>query len=227
MWGSLRLAPIICELVAAIWDSMQSSSRQLRQGNLAPLTDYWHRYGADYRACAPDPILWGGPYTLHRHRWPCARSLRVRFIYLMWQLWVNPAAQKLSAMSPAKALKIMTQPPQQPKNCLHVEKSFSSFAEFQHALDELIKQGGNHPFRVFNSQTGKNYNEKRSGRKYSTSPVDVTKFEYPYYSAVCVVYTMERQDHVVRVCILYLINVTFPWSVKQKLPPVMTSCRIR
>ena len=70
---------------------------------------------------------------------------------------------------------------QQSKNRLHVEKSFSSFAEFQHALDELIKQGGNHPFRVFNSQTGKNYNEKRSGRKYSTDPVDITKFEYPYY----------------------------------------------
>ena len=53
-------------------------------------------------------------------------------------------------------------------------------------------KGGNHPFWVFNSQTWKNYNEKRSGRKYSTDPVDVTKFEYTYYSVRCVHYGEAR-----------------------------------
>ena len=70
---------------------------------------------------------------------------------------------------------------------LYVGKSFSSFAEFQHDLDEL-KKSGSHPFRVFNSQTGKNYNMKRVGRKYSTDLVDITKFEYTYYSVRCVHY---------------------------------------
>ena len=37
-------------------------------------------------------------------------------------------------------------------------------------------------------------------------------------------YTMDKEDHVVRVCIL--INGTFPWGVWPKLQPVMTSCRI-
>ena len=40
---------------------------------------------------------------------------------------------------------------------LHVGKSFSTFADFQRALNEFKKRGS-HPFRVFNSQTGKNYN---------------------------------------------------------------------
>ena len=92
---------------------------------------------------------------------------------------------------PSQSAEVNDSATQQPDNRLHVGKSFSSFAEFQHALDEL-KKGGNHPFRVFNSQTGKNYNEKRSGRKYSTDPVDVTKFEYTYYSVRCVHYGEAR-----------------------------------
>ena len=44
---------------------------------------------------------------------------------------------------------------QQSGDRLSVGTSFSSFAEFHHALDELKKDG--HPFRVFNSQSGKNY----------------------------------------------------------------------
>ena len=60
---------------------------------------------------------------------------------------------------------------------LHVGKSFSTFADFQRALNEFKKRG-NHPFRVFNSQTGKNYNLKRVGRKYSRNPVDISKFEF-------------------------------------------------
>ena len=82
---------------------------------------------------------------------------------------------------------IVTPSAQQADPRLYVGKSFSSFAEFQHDLDEL-KKGGSHPFRVFNSQTGKNYNMKRVGRKYSTDPVDITKFEYTYYSVRCVHY---------------------------------------
>ena len=80
---------------------------------------------------------------------------------------------------------------QQADNRLHIGKSFPSFAEFQYALNELKKEG-NHPFGVFNSQTGKNYNEKRSGRKYSTDPVDVTEFEYTFYSVRCVHYGEAR-----------------------------------
>lgn len=61
-------------------------------------------------------------------------------------------------------------------NQLYVGKSFSTFTDFQHALDKL-KKSGNHPFRVFNSQRGENYSLKRIGRKYSSDPVDISKFE--------------------------------------------------
>lgn len=37
-------------------------------------------------------------------------------------------------------------------------------------------------------QTGKNYNLKRLSRKYSSDPVDISKFEYTYYSVRCVHY---------------------------------------
>ena len=70
---------------------------------------------------------------------------------------------------------------------LYVGETFSTFAEFKQALDKL-KKSGCHPLRVFNSQTGKNYNLKRIGRKYSSEPVDIAKFEYTYYSERCVYY---------------------------------------
>ena len=47
---------------------------------------------------------------------------------------------------------------------INVSSSFSSFKEFKERLDHLKKQGY-HPFRVFNSQTGKDYNRKRATKK--------------------------------------------------------------
>ena len=43
---------------------------------------------------------------------------------------------------------------------LHVGKSFSTFDDFQRALNEFKKGRCSHSFRVFNSQTGKNYKLK-------------------------------------------------------------------
>ena len=48
-------------------------------------------------------------------------------------------------------------------------------------------------FECSTAKVGKTINyEKRSGKKYSTDPVDVTKFEYTYYSVRCVHYGEAR-----------------------------------
>ena len=74
---------------------------------------------------------------------------------------------------------------------INVGSSFSSFKEFKERLDHLKKQGY-HPFRVFNSQTGKDYNRKRATKKYSSQLIDPSQFEYTYYSVRCVHYGDSR-----------------------------------
>jgi len=68
---------------------------------------------------------------------------------------------------------------------------FSFFKEFKRSLDDLKKEG-HHPFHVFNSQTGKDYNQKRAGKKFSNEVTDTSKFEYTYYSVRCVHYNETR-----------------------------------
>ena len=75
---------------------------------------------------------------------------------------------------------------------LAVGKRFSSFSEVESALNNLRKDG-HHPLRVYNSQKGEDYNRKRLSRKYPVEPVDVSKFQYTYYSVRCVHYGQPRR----------------------------------
>ena len=68
---------------------------------------------------------------------------------------------------------------------------FVSFKEFKDSFTRF-KNEGFHPFRVFNSQSGKDYNRKRAGKKYSNEVIDKLKFEYTYYSVRCVHYGVAR-----------------------------------
>ena len=67
---------------------------------------------------------------------------------------------------------------------MKVGQTFSSFAEFQEELAR-IKEGGSHPFQVFNSQTAKDYNRKRNPCQ---PPVNEDNFQFTYYSVRCVHY---------------------------------------
>ena len=71
---------------------------------------------------------------------------------------------------------------------LSVDATFSSFEEFKTSLD-LLKEKKFHPFRVFNSQTGKDYNKKRTNGK---DVIDPARFQYTYYSVRCVHYGEAR-----------------------------------
>ena len=71
---------------------------------------------------------------------------------------------------------------------LSVDATFSSFEEFKTSLD-LLKEKKFHPFRVFNSQTGKDYNKKRTNGK---DVIDPARFQYTYYSVRCVHYDEAR-----------------------------------
>lgn len=68
----------------------------------------------------------------------------------------------------------------EPAEPLTKGKRFFTFSEVESALERLRKTG-HHPLRVFNSQTGRDYN-----RKHADQPVDVDKFQYTYYSIRCV-----------------------------------------
>ena len=70
---------------------------------------------------------------------------------------------------------------------MEVGARFESFRQFETALEEL-KHDGNHPLRVYNSQTAEDYNKKRVTKKIFTEPVDVKKIKYTYYSVRCVHY---------------------------------------
>ena len=72
---------------------------------------------------------------------------------------------------------------------MKVGQTFSSFAEFQEELAR-IKEGGNHPLRVFNSQTAKYYNRKRNPCQPS---VNEDNFQFTYYSVRCIHYGKPRR----------------------------------
>ena len=74
---------------------------------------------------------------------------------------------------------------------ISVGSSFSSFEEFKDSF-KCLKKEGFHPFRVFNSQSGKDYNRKRASKKHSNEVIDESKFEYTYYSVKCVHYGVAR-----------------------------------
>lgn len=74
---------------------------------------------------------------------------------------------------------------------MSVGSSFSSFKEFKDSFERLKKEGF-HPFRVFNSQSGQDYNRKRASKKYSNEVIDESKFEYTYYSVRCLHYGVAR-----------------------------------
>ena len=74
---------------------------------------------------------------------------------------------------------------------ISVGSSFSSFKEFKDRFEHLKKKGF-HLFHVFNSQSGKDYNQKRVSKKYSNEVIDESKFEYTYYSVRCVHYGVAR-----------------------------------
>jgi len=69
-----------------------------------------------------------------------------------------------------------------------VGTTFCSFEEFKTSLD-LLKEEKFHPFRVFNSQTGKDYNKKRTNGK---DVIDPSQFQYTYYTVRCVHYGEAR-----------------------------------
>ena len=74
---------------------------------------------------------------------------------------------------------------------INVGTLFLSFKDFKRSLD-LLKKEDCHPFHVFNSQSGKDYNTKRACKKYSNELFDVSQFEYTYYSVRCVHYGEAR-----------------------------------
>ena len=74
---------------------------------------------------------------------------------------------------------------------MEVGARFDSFQDFQASLDEL-KCNGNHPFRVYNSQSAEDYNRKRATKKIFTEPVDSEKIKCTYYSVRCVHYGESR-----------------------------------
>ena len=69
---------------------------------------------------------------------------------------------------------------------MEVGQTFTSFAEFEKCLKDF-KEQNNHPLRVFNSQTAKNYNSK-----HPADHVDEERFLYTYYSVRCVHYGEPR-----------------------------------
>ena len=71
---------------------------------------------------------------------------------------------------------------------LSVGQTFDSFSDFLAALAK-VKNEGYHPFRVFNSQKGEDYNRKRLTRKFPGDPVDVKK--YSTHITVFDVYILE------------------------------------
>ena len=71
---------------------------------------------------------------------------------------------------------------------MKVGQTFSSFSEFEAEL-RRIKVEGNHILRMFNSQSAKDYNRKRSPTQLL---VDENQFQYTYYSARCVHYGEPR-----------------------------------
>ena len=75
---------------------------------------------------------------------------------------------------------------------LVVGKRFSSSSEVESALNNQLRKDGHHQLRVYNSQKGEDYNRKRLSRKYPGEPVDVSKFQYTYYSVRCVHYGQPR-----------------------------------
>ena len=75
---------------------------------------------------------------------------------------------------------------------ISVGQTFSTFTDASKAI-ETLKNEGHHPLRVFNSQSGSDYNKKRLSRKFPGIAVDVTKFQYTYYSVRCVHYGHPRQ----------------------------------
>ena len=71
-----------------------------------------------------------------------------------------------------------------------------------------------HPFHVFNSQSGKDYNTKRASKKYSNELVDELQFEYTYYSVQCVHYDEARSRALDATC----TSVSIATSLKLFLP---------
>jgi len=69
---------------------------------------------------------------------------------------------------------------------MEVGQTFTSFVDFEKYLEDFKKQN-NHPLRVFNSQTARNYNSK-----HPDDYVDEERFSYTYYSVRCVHYGEPR-----------------------------------
>jgi len=69
---------------------------------------------------------------------------------------------------------------------MEVGQMLTSFVDFEKYLEDFKKQN-NHPLRVFNSQTARNYNSK-----HPADHVDEERFSYTYYSVRCIHYGEPR-----------------------------------
>ena len=108
----------------------------------------WEGLGTrlDHMRCVHAP-------TLDRHT-----SVTMHYMWLEESDWKKSGMATLS--DPCNSKTVSDEPTndkksaQQADNCLYVGKSFSSFSEFQHALNEL-KKGGNHPFEFLIVKLGR------------------------------------------------------------------------
>jgi len=69
---------------------------------------------------------------------------------------------------------------------MEIGQTCTSFPEFEKCLKDF-KEQNNHPLRVFNSQTAKNYDSK-----YPADYMDEERFSYNYYNVRCIHYGESR-----------------------------------